>query len=350
MPRVGDRDDAARDRDLLTGELVRIAAAVPALVMAADRGGDARPAGHAGQRLGAPARVHAHDLPLSRRQAARLVEDDVGHADLAEVVQARGDLELADSHQRQLQVTGDRIAERDDLLSMAARVAVAKVQQLGERADARLEHALDRGGALGVAPAQTRQGGKAVERVVEPGAAGRRGAADDRQRSELLAIAVADRDLCDHAEALEPRRRVDGATMDCAGTGARDDPQRAGVLRALRRGSARPRRPAAGRPGRRPGPRPAPAQPAAGPDHPRSTAMTRCCPLALESLDDRSIPGAMGFPASAALNGSSHHFLVQSVTGAGSAERRNPARSGVSEPSIGIEPMTSSLPWKRSTV
>ena len=56
VPRVGDGDDAARDRDLLTGELVRIAAAVPALMMAAHRGGDARSTGHAGQRLGAPAR------------------------------------------------------------------------------------------------------------------------------------------------------------------------------------------------------------------------------------------------------------------------------------------------------
>ena len=156
------------------------------------------------------------------------MEDDVGHADLAEVVQASGRLELADRHQRQLQVAGDRVAERDDLFSVAARVAVTEIEELGERADAGLEDAVNGRGALGVAPAQGCQGGKAVDRIVEASASGRRGAPDDRQRSELLTVAVGDRDLRDDAEAIEVPRRVEGAAMGCAGASPRHDPHRAG--------------------------------------------------------------------------------------------------------------------------
>ena len=73
----------------LAGEAVRIAVAVPALVLVAHRPGDRA---HARDRADDPLadhRVLAHHLPLAVVERSRLVQDLVGHADLADVVQQR---------------------------------------------------------------------------------------------------------------------------------------------------------------------------------------------------------------------------------------------------------------------
>ena len=79
----------------LAGEPVRIAVAVVALVMVTHAEhellGEERP-----DDVGAEDRVLAHELPLARVEAARLEQHAVGDADLADVVQVGGLLDLAE--------------------------------------------------------------------------------------------------------------------------------------------------------------------------------------------------------------------------------------------------------------
>ena len=70
-------------------EAVRVAAAVPVLVLVADDRGDAGEVLRAGQDALARDRVLGHDGPLVRRQRALLAEQLGGHRELADVVQER---------------------------------------------------------------------------------------------------------------------------------------------------------------------------------------------------------------------------------------------------------------------
>ena len=87
---VAHGDDPRLARDRAFGEAERIAGAVEPLVV---RRGDP---GEVGQRADPPEdlarvdRVAAHRLPLALVEAARLVEDRVRHAELADVVEQRG--------------------------------------------------------------------------------------------------------------------------------------------------------------------------------------------------------------------------------------------------------------------
>ena len=99
---VRERDHLRRDRDLLAEQAVRVAAAVPALVMPAadlDRGLEQRLLAVRRQPLEhgrADGGMGADDVELLGRQAARLVEDALGNADLADVVQGGGGDDEAD--------------------------------------------------------------------------------------------------------------------------------------------------------------------------------------------------------------------------------------------------------------
>ena len=75
MVGVAGEDDARADRDLLAGQAVGIAAAVPALVLVADDPGHAPEARDRAQDALADDGVLAHDLPLALVELAGLVED-----------------------------------------------------------------------------------------------------------------------------------------------------------------------------------------------------------------------------------------------------------------------------------
>ena len=94
VERVGHAHDAGVERDLLAPEAVRIAAAVPGLVVRPD--GRDRLAELLDRRhdLGADHRVRLHLLELFFRELARLAQDLVLDADLADVVQQRADPDL----------------------------------------------------------------------------------------------------------------------------------------------------------------------------------------------------------------------------------------------------------------
>ena len=92
---VDDRRDARRDRNTRAGQPMRIALAVPPLVvMACDllRNVHLRDVRFR-QQFGASKRVLLHDLPLAVRQAARLEQDRIRHSNLTDIMQQRRDLE-----------------------------------------------------------------------------------------------------------------------------------------------------------------------------------------------------------------------------------------------------------------
>ena len=93
--RVAAEDDPRGERDLLAGEAVRVAPAVPALVAGADDLADARhQAADAVEQQLALDRVRLDQLELLVGELGRLVQDLLGDRDLADVVEQRGELEL----------------------------------------------------------------------------------------------------------------------------------------------------------------------------------------------------------------------------------------------------------------
>ena len=86
VPRIRNRHDAREERDLFARQPVRVAIAVPTLVMP---GGDLRERTEAQQRphdCGGVLRVLLHYLVLVLVERGRLVEHRVGNPDLAQIV------------------------------------------------------------------------------------------------------------------------------------------------------------------------------------------------------------------------------------------------------------------------
>ena len=133
VPGVADEADPARERDRLAGEAVGIAAAVPALVLGAHGGGEVRERADRADDLGADRRVLAHDVPLGTAQPAGLLQDRVGHADLADVVQQR---HLADRG-RVLgvhpELARDLERQLEHRLGMRSGVVLARVERRQQR-------------------------------------------------------------------------------------------------------------------------------------------------------------------------------------------------------------------------
>ena len=117
---VTDRDQARTERDLLFGEAVGVSAPVPALVSRADQLRDGRHRRCRRKDALTDQRVIAHDLPLAGVQRPLLVQDRVGHGNLADVVELRGARDLV----KLLGVEMDRVAELDRELGDASQVTV----------------------------------------------------------------------------------------------------------------------------------------------------------------------------------------------------------------------------------
>ena len=94
VDRVGDREDSGADGDLLAREPIRVTVPVPALVVRPD---DLDPRllqeRDTTDHLRAEQGVRLHHTPLGLVQGARLQEDLVGNADLADVVEQKAVLE-----------------------------------------------------------------------------------------------------------------------------------------------------------------------------------------------------------------------------------------------------------------
>ena len=125
-----------------------IAAAVPALVRGADDAADAREqAADLLEHALALDRVGLHDRPLLVVQRAGLVDDLVGHGDLADVVQQRAHLGLAPRVLVEAHLVGDLDRQLDDVLGVVAGVLVVLLEQVAQE---------QRGAAVGAAELEAR--------------------------------------------------------------------------------------------------------------------------------------------------------------------------------------------------
>ncbi len=93
---VDDRQDARADRNVVARQPLRIALAVPPLVMAEDQRRHRIRERHGGDDLRADLRMDADLLELFLRQRSGLRQDVLGHGELADVVEQRRRLDALD--------------------------------------------------------------------------------------------------------------------------------------------------------------------------------------------------------------------------------------------------------------
>ena len=190
---VAGQDDAARERDVLARAALRIAAAVPVLVLAQDDLRDVAEARHPLEHLGPAQRVLLHHVPFVLVQRPGLQQDRVGDADLADVVQARGEGELRERRLVQFEPLAELAGQLHHVLGVVPRVVVAHVDRLGERLDAGADGQLEVLAHLRLLERHRAHVGEPSQRV-ELVAAKAAGGVDraDRERAADLAL-VADR-------------------------------------------------------------------------------------------------------------------------------------------------------------
>ena len=153
VPGVAGEDDARRERDRVADEPVRVAVAVPALVLVAHGAGDGLQAGDGREDALADHRVLAHEHPLRGVERAGLVEERVGDADLADVVEQGDGGELGHLLAAQAEAGADGDREVVHGVGVLAGVAVAGLEGRGERLDDRA-HRLRGAAALALEVAQ----------------------------------------------------------------------------------------------------------------------------------------------------------------------------------------------------
>jgi len=129
VERVDDGEDPRRDGDLEPAQPVRVAASVPALVMARDDvAHDRREERQRIDHLGAHERMRLDHGPLLLRQRPGLLEDVVGHPELADVVEDERVPEARRLGETRRDRGGELEREPRDPLDVAAGVTVAHAQ------------------------------------------------------------------------------------------------------------------------------------------------------------------------------------------------------------------------------
>src|SRR3954451_6940517 len=131
---VADRHDAGAERYLLTHQAVRIAAPVIALVTRADQPRHALERRCRAQDAVADDGVLAHEAPLGVVERARLVENRVGHGDLADVVQLRRAHHLVELLAAESEVGGNGARQVGDVVDVLAQLRLALLERLEQRA------------------------------------------------------------------------------------------------------------------------------------------------------------------------------------------------------------------------
>ena len=132
VERVGDVDDPGAERDLLAAEPVRVAGAVEALVVVADRRHRVLEEAEAVDDARALLGVALHQRPLLARQARRLEEDRVRDRELADVVEERRVAEQVELRLREAELAADRERELLHAPRVAGGVRVARVDRRRE--------------------------------------------------------------------------------------------------------------------------------------------------------------------------------------------------------------------------
>ena len=106
VERVGDGEDAGRQRDRLAGEARGVAGAVEALVVVAHAGQEVVELLEVGEDVDADLDVRLDQPVLLRRERAGLLQDGVVDADLADVVEQAHQVEVAPLVRRDAQLLG----------------------------------------------------------------------------------------------------------------------------------------------------------------------------------------------------------------------------------------------------
>ena len=137
---VGHVEDPGELRDLVADQAVRIARAVVPLVVVAN---DRQLRGELRDRrddLGAEHRMGVHHHPLVARQPVLLLEDAVGHADLADVVEEAAPLEGLELRLRDVHLLADVDGDRLHPMAVLAGERIPLVDGPGQRPDGLGEH------------------------------------------------------------------------------------------------------------------------------------------------------------------------------------------------------------------
>ncbi len=134
---VGHAHHASLERDLLAPQARRVAGAVVALVVVKDRCRHRAQGGYLLDDAVADPRMQLHDPALLGGQAAGLEQDAFADADLAHVVQQRGEHELLAPARSQVQPVGDSGHVVRDLVGVRAQEGVLGLDGVGQHAHRR---------------------------------------------------------------------------------------------------------------------------------------------------------------------------------------------------------------------
>src|SRR5256885_8995245 len=130
--RVPHREDPRDERDLFGSEASQIALSVPAFVVMSDPRSDAVDVWKVAEDQVPERDVLLDDLALLVRQLARLSQDGVWDADLADVVEQTGRVEGGSDLVVEPELARQEVRVPRDVLGVAARVAVLRVNCLDE--------------------------------------------------------------------------------------------------------------------------------------------------------------------------------------------------------------------------
>jgi hypothetical protein len=125
---IGGGYDTGFKGDLIALEALRIALAVEALVVCRGDGGEFAERRDPRQDRLAMSGVHFHDRAFVRIELARLVQDGIAHAQLADVVSSAARLAALVVRERHL--LGDQVGEQREPFAMAAGVRALGVDDL----------------------------------------------------------------------------------------------------------------------------------------------------------------------------------------------------------------------------
>jgi hypothetical protein len=196
---VNHGEDARGQRNLLAAQRVRVALAVPHLVVMPNDRHDRVREFHALQNLRADGRVHLHALELGRGQPSRLVQDVVGDGELAHVVEQGPGLEGLYLVAREAEDAAHAGGVNLHAADVVVRRLVFGVNGGGERLDRRQVQSAE---GVGLA--------RLLVDALEEGLVGRVGRGDDGDAQE-------------HVEEAEGRQR---AVDEAGGRGRGDEGER----------------------------------------------------------------------------------------------------------------------------
>ena len=160
---VGHRQDPGHQWDRFPFQPVGISGAVVPLVVREHRGQQVRDPAESLEDPAADQDVLGDLREFLGRQRAPLAQDRVGHADLADVVEQSGEVDVAQFGLGEPQLAGQLDGDPRNALAVAAGVGVLGVDGRGQRADQAREEVLDLGLPPRAARLQPQQRGERLE-------------------------------------------------------------------------------------------------------------------------------------------------------------------------------------------